>query len=186
MERKAEGDLLAQVNDYTRFCVCRMTSCRNLFHHFLLSYPPFISLSLYPPSIFSIWMSSKLHQATRFFHSSPSFVSHPLSFFCFVSVFPRIDVKTEMFSPQIFSPVQKICTDKDLLLTALRQVISRPPSILLSVFVSISSLSFVKSLTVPALSFFTPCLSSSLHPPLPSVTHLSLPFTNQYAGQQAV
>ena len=106
-------------------------------------------------------------------------------FFCFVSVFLQIHVKTEMFSPQIFSPVQKISTDKDRLLTALRQDISLPHSILLSVFVSISSLSFVKSLTVPAL-FFTPCLSSSLHPSLPSVTHLSLPFTNQYAGQQAV
>lgn len=58
-------------------------------------------------------------------------------------------------------------------------------SVFLFVFVSISSLFFVISRTVLAFSF-SPCLSSSLHSSLPSVIHLSLPFTNQYAGQQAV
>lgn len=67
-------------------------------------------------------------------------------------------------------------------LTALCQVISL---FLHSVCLSLSPLTFVRSLPLLALSF-SPCLSSSLHSPLPSVIHLSLLFTDQYAGQQAV
>lgn len=172
---------MAQVNDYTSFCYCRMTSCRNLFHSFLLSFTLLTSLFL-SVLLFSYCMSSKSHQAAQFFQCPLLPLLSTLVFlFCYCERCQNRNV-----FPLIFLPVRRFAaietrTFSDCFMSGYLSLSS--PSVFLCVFVSISSLIFVISLTVQSLF---PCLSSSLHPSLPSVTHLSLPFTNQYAGQQAV
>lgn len=151
-----------------------------------LLYPPFISLSLYPPSFFYLDVI-EITSSNTFFPQFPFFcVPSPLFFFfvllvcsfgsmskqkCFhhkSSLRSRKFPRTRTFSWLLYIKISLFLT---------------PSS---SLYLSLSLLSPLSSRSLCQLSFFTPCLSSSLHPSLPSVTHLSLPFTNQYAGQQAV
>lgn len=129
-------------------------------------------------SSFPICMSSRLHQATSFFPQFPlfSFLS-----FCFVpsgwcqnkNVFPQI------FSVKGFAAI-KTRTFSDCFMSSYLFL----SSLCLPLCISLHLLSFLCHIThcFPPLSVF---LSSSLHA-LMSFTSLSLPFTNQYAGQQAV
>lgn len=142
----------------TSFCFCRMTSCRNLFHNVLLS-----SLSLFLSHSFPICMSSKLHQATHFFHNFPTF-SFLVFLFCycfFTNVFPLI-----------FSPVRRFAALKTRTFSECFVSSDLSPSSLAvcyTVFVSISLLPFVISLTVLSLSFsvfFSSSLSALCHSPL--------------------
>lgn len=180
-ERK-EGDLLAQVNDYTSFCFCRMTSCRNPFHDSLLSSPlPSFHLPLFSALLILYLHVIRVTSRDAFF-PAPSIFSIPSSpvFFVFLLL--------SVFFHKSCTDSRKICScrDKDPLWLLYAELSLSFLAACLSLVVSISSLSSVKSLTAQPFSLAP--VSVSLSSSLPALCHspLSLPFTNQYAGQQAV
>lgn len=140
-------------------------SFSTLFFSSLLSFH--LSFPLF--SSFPVCMSSNLHQRI-FSRNFPSFLSCP-------SVLLLCSFR--VMSKQKCYPTNLLLNEKNSSCKVISVFLS------LRLPLPVSSLSFVGLLTVPALSSSS-CLSSSLRSPLPPVTHLSLIFTNQYAGQQTL
>lgn len=151
-----------------------MTSCRNLFHGFLLSYTPLSSL-LFSVLLFSYLHVIKITSGNIFFPQffPPCSLFYPLLSLCFVTVFPQTDVKTEMFSHKSFSPVWRFAAAKtrtfsDCFMSSYLFLSS--PCLPLSVFVSISPLSNHSlcqlSLSPSTSVFLSSFLSALCHSPL--------------------
>ena len=160
-----------------------MTSCRNRFHNFLFSLS---WLSLCPLLYLCACHPNNIKQRVLS-TVSPQFPLMSAVFLFVLLLCYFRDVSRQKCLPTNHLSSQMTCSYKD-----------KEPFWLLYVGLPISSLtlclplctclylsSHLCRITHCAISLLV-CPCSSLHPHLPSVAHLSLPFTNQYAGQQAV